>query len=648
MKKDSLIDYWGCIAVRILGPLIRSLPLGLSFFLGVRLGDLFYYLDARHRAVAYSNIRRALGDTVSPCRLRRITRDFYQAYGQNLIEIFLIPAIDQKYIDKHVTFEGLDYIKESIALGQGQIFLGVHAGSWELSSLFSLRLGLAYNIFVRNQRYPRLERLLNFYRTRKGARMIKKESQLRQLIEAFQRNEAVGMSLDQGGKDGILLDFFGKDASFATGAVRMALKYDLPIVPTFNTRTKGPYLRFMIGPVFKVTRSGDTDRDVRENLARLIAIYEGYIRKYPKDYLWSYKVWKYTSSKNILILSDGKTGHLRQSQSLAGITRDYLAQKGLSVNVATQELNFKDPRSAFFFKLGGLFFGKYNCQGCLWCLRNALTSDTYQRLMAHKPDIVISCGASLAGVNYLISRENLAKSLVIMRPSLVSAKKFNLVVVPEHDRPLRSKNAVITEGALNLIDDNYLKQQGEKLKQHLGATELGDFCLGVLLGGDSKGFCLSVSTVAVVIRRVKEAAEKFGADLLVSTSRRTSRQVEELVKKEFQHYPRAKFLVIASQDNPDFAVGGILALSQMLVISPESISMVSEAVKSKKYIVVFEAPGLGTKHRRFLDYFSRKNYIYLTPVSCLAWVVGDVWKEKPKINTLNDNLAVREALKKIL
>ena len=110
MKKNSLIDYLACILFKILGPLIRALPLSLSFYLGRRLGDIFYILDPKHRSIAYVNIKRAFyGRSLAPC-LKRLTREIYQAFGQSLIEIFLIPKIDKKYIDRFITIGGLDNV----------------------------------------------------------------------------------------------------------------------------------------------------------------------------------------------------------------------------------------------------------------------------------------------------------------------------------------------------------------------------------------------------------------------------------------------------------------------------------------------------------------------------------------------------------
>lgn len=648
MKKDYWIDYWGYTALKLLGPLIRALPLFFSFFIGRRLGDLFYCLDGRHRAIAYSNIKRALGNNLSCRRIKKITRQFYQAYGQNFIEIFLIPRIDRAYIDKYVSFEGLPCIKDAIARGRGQIFLGVHAGSWELSSLFCMRFGVAYNIFVRNQRYPRLGQLLDSYRSQKGARMIKKENELRQLLRAFENNEAVGMSLDQGGREGMLLDFFGKDASFATGAVRLALKYNLAIVPTFNTRVRGPYLKFMLGPIFEVQRSGDIEDDLRSNLKRLVAFYEDCIRRYPKDYLWSYKVWKYSLKREILILSDGKTGHLRQSQALARIAGDYLASRGFTVNTTVREIRFRNRWKSFFLKLKALFSGRYSCQGCLCCLRNALNRDVYQSLTGKAPDVVISCGSSLAAVNWYLTRESLAKSIVIMKPSLVSSKKFDLMLLPQHDLPAVARNVVVTQGALNMVDVDYLRLQGQRLKQHLRGKMISEACIGVLFGGDSKGFSLEVPLVSKVIRQLKDAAEALGADILVTTSRRTSSEVEELVKDEFRGYPQCKLLVIASEENYDFAMGGILSLSSLLVVSPESISMISEAVNSARYVVVFEAGGLSPRHQRFLKTASENRHIYLSGVSSLASLISGLWKDKPAVSVWDDNKVAKEALEEVL
>jgi len=62
--------------------------------------------------------------------------------------------------------------------------------------------------------------------------------------------------------------------------------------------------------------------------------------------------------------------------------------------------------------------------------------------------------------------------------------------------------------------------------------------------------------------------------ILVSTSRRTSVEAATIVKRLLGQDSRCRFLVIANERNFDFSVGGILDASDIVVISPESISMI--------------------------------------------------------------------------
>jgi mitochondrial fission protein ELM1 len=454
------------------------------------------------------------------------------------------------------------------------------------------------------------------------------------------------MTADQGGKTGTSVKFFGKYASMPSGAIRLALKYDAAIIPAFYTRVNGPYIKVFIDSPIEIKRTGNLEKDINDNLQAVVRVFEKYISKYPREYLWSYKIWKYTKEQNILIISDGKTGHLRQSEAIAGILKGCLKAQGISANINTIEIKFKNRFSRFGLTFSSCLAGKYHCQGCLWCLKTFLGDDVYSSLISIKPDIVITCGASVAPINYIISRENLAKSITIMRPSILNTKRFNLVVMSRHDRPPRRKNVTVIEGALNLINEDYLKGQGERIKSHLKINK--ELVLGVLVGGDTKFFHLSKDLMQEIARQIKLSLEKLDAELLITTSRRTSGAVESLLKEEFLNYHRCKLLIIANEKNIPEAVDGILASSKIIITSPESISMISEAVNSNKYVLVFDSPNLSKKHRRFLNYFAKNKYIYLVNAYDLAGKIEEIWLNRPKVHTLGDELLVREAIKKIL
>lgn len=650
MKKDYIIDYASFIGFKALVFLAWLLPKGVNLYFGRRLGDLLYYLNPGLRARTYANIKTAFRHDFARGRLNEITRNFFRNFGQNLIEIFFIPSINKEYINKYISVSGAENVFAALEKGRGAVLLGVHGGSWELSNVICANLGFPFRVLVRPQsKFGRVERLLNLYRTQKGCKIIQRKNQTRQLIDSLKNNEAVGMTADQGGKTGTLVDFFGKEASMATGALRLALKYGVPVLPSFYVRIKGPYTKVIIGEPFEVRVTEDAQKDLRDNLKRLTQIFEKYIRMYPQEYLWSYKVWKYGRVRDILILSDGKAGHLNQSQAVANIISADLMQRGFRVKVEALEIKFRSRFSKFALSLCACLTGKYLCQGCLSCLRRFLDSRTCDDLAARKPDLIISCGSQTAAVNFLVARENLARSVAIMKPSVLSTKKFDLVIMSRHDNPPKRKNIVVTQAALNLIDEGYLLDKSARFLSSLNiGAGVTAKAFGLLIGGDSKNFRLSLKTTQEVISQVKKAAEKLNADVLVTTSRRTNPGLEDLVKREFKDYPRCRALIIANENNLPEAVGGILGSSSAVIVSPESISMVSEAISSKKYVLVFNEQGLSAKHKSFLGRLAVTKNIYLEEANDLGARIEEVMRDKPDIVLLNDNLKVSEAIKRIL
>lgn len=624
------------------------MPLSFVFFLGRRIGDFLFFIDLKHRAVVYANIKTAFEGKYSAKELAALTRKFYRAFIQNIVEILLVPKMNFEYIKKYVEIEGLENLKKAQEKNKGVIFVAFHLGSWEVANLVTANYKLPFWMFVRNQKFPKFNDLLNSYRISRGTKIVKREDQSRQLIKILKNNEYMAITADQGGRNGMLVKFFGKNASMSTGAVRLGLKYGASLLPVFSYRKKGPYLKLILDKPLDLKISSDETKDVKENLQNLIGRFETFIDKYPQEYLWTYKVWKYSDERKILILHDGKTGHLRQSEGLARIASTYLSEKNIKTQVETVQVGFKNKFCENLFMFSNILSGKYICQICQFCRRSFIAKDVCDKLKNIKADIVISCGSKTAGLNYLLSRENQAKSVVIMKPSFLSFKKYDLVVIPKHDNPAQRKNVIVTWGALNLIDAEYLEKNRKQLKNLVPVIDENKLNIGVLLGGDTKDFVLEQEMISKLLEQLKHSAQELQARLLFTTSRRTSKKIEDLVEASLKDFKFCDFLVIANKNNLPFAVGGILGYSNIVLISGESISMVSEAINSGKYVVVFDAPGLRKKHRLFLEELAANEYIYLTKPENIKKTIVNILKDKPVIKKLPDNIIVREALSKIL
>jgi len=295
-----------------------------------------------------------------------------------------------------------------------------------------------------------------------------------------------------------------------------------------------------------------------------------------------------------------------------------------------------------------------------------ISEESYLALRRASADVVISCGASLAGLNLAIARDNLARSVCVMNPGIAGRRRFDLVIMPKHDWKRHQKNTVITDGALNLIDQDYLSQQTQGLLKviasdralknsmatAIGSRTIARGLIGVLIGGDTKKYKLTQRLITAVSSQIKKAASDLGMDILLTTSRRTSDKAEEIIKKEFGGLKECPLLVIAREKNIPQAVGGILGLCECVVVSGESISMVSEAAASGKYVLVFRLKGtyLGRegRHERFLRNLESEGYIRITQPENIADKIKELIRDKPPIKKLDDRAKVKEAMRKLL
>jgi mitochondrial fission protein ELM1 len=182
-----------------------------------------------------------------------------------------------------------------------------------------------------------------------------------------------------------------------------------------------------------------------------------------------------------------------------------------------------------------------------------------------------------------------------------------------------------------------------------GKLEEGRRYLGVLIGGSTKGYVLTAGAVDDMVGSVLEAAERLDALIVVTTSRRTPRDVEETLKERLGTHPRCAMLIIANESNIPEAVGGILGLSSCVVTTPDSISMMSEAAASGKYVVVSSQDGVSAKHRRFIRRYAQMRYAYVVNDNREIGALAErLLRERPEKKMPMDRRAIREALERIL
>jgi len=357
---------------------------------------------------------------------------------------------------------------------------------------------------------------------------------------------------------------------------------------------------------------------------------------------------------SILILSDGKAGHLNQSKAIAKIIQKIKLDQGISsdkINIKVVEVGFKNKLSRLLLEACSLF-SSARCRSCLNCLKFCLDEKTFKELTEAKCDVVISCGSSLAAVNLYTAYKNKARKVVLMKPSLISLDRFDLAIIPEHDRVKPQDNIVFTKITPSLIDPEYLRNQAEILSMNyeLRTMNYSGPIIGVLIGGDSPKYEITSKLIKDIVFQLKQVAQNINAQILITTSRRTSPEAVRVLKDELASFPRCKLLVIANENNIPEAVGGILGLSDIIVVSAESISMISEALASQKHVLAFR-PSKKTKERTrqeiFLEKLEQEGFIKVVQANRLVLEIENIYGQKP-VKKITDHDLISTALAKIL
>lgn len=278
------------------------------------------------------------------------------------------------------------------------------------------------------------------------------------------------------------------------------------------------------------------------------------------------------SKARMVVLSDGRTGSENRSVGLA------------------EMLGFKDPEVVTLKP-------KYK-NALLRMLPVRMLYDGYERFESEMRamDLVIGSGYQVSRILRAVKKaEPRLFTVALMRPS-GSPKDYDVVAVESHDAYRRADNVVVTLGATNRITKDRLAQEGDRWRRRLAQVQ--GLKLAVMVGGDSKHAPMGVGEVKKLVAAMKRAAGGQGG-LLVSTSRRTSPAVAAALQEALEASGVPFFLWrpddVTARDNPYLAY---LALADAVVVTADSVSMVSEAASAGKPVYLWgEKAGVPRKFR---------------------------------------------------
>ncbi|MEW6102743.1 MAG: hypothetical protein AB1630_02805 [bacterium] len=270
------------LGLKILIGILSFLPKEIDYWIGGVLGNILYLCLPKIRNRAINNLNNAFSDKDKNW-IKKIAKNTYRNFGKRIIEFIILPKIKDEIIST-TEISGLEYLEE---IKKGGVILTAHIGSWHVMGVvLSKKVSTLYNI-IRLQRNKMVGLLIKRQLEILGMEVIM-ESDLKGTISALRRGKLVEFLWDQdAGKSGIFCEFFKRPASTSPGPIILSIRTNTPIFFIIDVLENNKHKVIIEKPIYPLRK------EKIENIAQTLTEYlEGYIRKYPDQWLWLHNRWE--------------------------------------------------------------------------------------------------------------------------------------------------------------------------------------------------------------------------------------------------------------------------------------------------------------------------------------------------------------------
>lgn len=209
---------------------------------------------------------------------------------------------------------------------------------------------------------------------------------------------------------------------------------------------------------------------------------------------------------------------------------------------------------------------------------------------ATPPGIVIGAGGMAAAVGAAL-RSPRTRIVQVQNPRM-RLSRFDLVVANRHDE-IAGPNVIVTRTALHRATPQRLAAAAHDWSAQF--AHLPRPLVAVLVGGSNGRYRLNAPVGQALAASLAAMMRADRVGLAITPSRRTDPAVVAALRTAL--VPLGAYLWDAG-DNPYF---GLLALADAVVVTQDSISMVSEAVATRAPVLIARLPGRSRRQTLFLS-----------------------------------------------
>jgi mitochondrial fission protein ELM1 len=208
------------------------------------------------------------------------------------------------------------------------------------------------------------------------------------------------------------------------------------------------------------------------------------------------------------------------------------------------------------------------------------------------PDLLIASGRKSVAPARAIRKASRGQTFCVqIQDPGVSPEAFDLVVAPAHDG-LRGDNVISTTGSLHELTQSVLGDARARFAARV--APLPRPLLAVLLGGDNAVYRMTEAFGQKLAAQLRELVCDQGWGLAVTPSRRTPEHARRAIADALEG--TGADIWDETGDNPYL---GFLAHADAVLVTGDSVNMVSEATATGKPVHVAHLEGGSAKFRRF-------------------------------------------------
>lgn len=274
--------------------LIFILPSSLQKMLAKFLAFAFMKLKKKRFHVVMTNLDLAFGETKTKEEKLEIAKKCYYNFAKYLgINFILNQNTTKQKILEQVVFKNEHFLLDAMKSGRPIIVTTAHFGQWEIFGLAVAAHFGASSALGRRLDSSVMDKILKANRAQFDVELIDKNGGAKDILKALKARRIVGILVDQNTapKDGIKVQFFGKDVLHTPAASVLAQKTNALIINAFIYQ-KGENLNEICFEQPIDISTFDKEDAVQKATQMQCSACEEMVRARPEEYFWFHQRFK--------------------------------------------------------------------------------------------------------------------------------------------------------------------------------------------------------------------------------------------------------------------------------------------------------------------------------------------------------------------